>query len=313
MHYTAAVITISDKGSRGERTDTSGPALQEILSSKGWTVAHTAMLPDDYEAIKAELIKCADELAIQLVLTTGGTGFSPRDITPEATLAVIERETRGIPEAMRAESMKITPRGMLSRAVAGIRGRTLIVNLPGSEKAVRECLNAVIGALMHGIDTLCGNSGDCAPSAQLCGKSAKILAVCISEKKGEQKHPVPKVKLKMEHGIMGDAHAGNWHRQISLLGIESVDKLRAKLDIELSAGAFAENILTEGIELYRLPVGTKLRIGEALCEVTQIGKECHNDCAIRKTCGDCVMPREGIFVKVLGEGEVKAGDIITVL
>ena len=142
--------------------------------------------------------------------------------------------------------------------------------------------------------------------------SAVIKAVCISEKKGQQKRPVERVLLRPEHGIVGDAHAGNWHRQISLLGQESVDRLQEKIRIPLFPGAFAENILCEGIELYKLPVGARLRVGTALCEVTQIGKECHADCAIRRQAGDCVMPREGIFVIVLEEGEAKAGDLVTV-
>ncbi len=127
---------------------------------------------------------------------------------------------------------------------------------------------------------------------------AVVTAVCISDKKGVQKHTVPEITVKINHGIEGDAHAGDWHRQISLLGEESVDKLRAHIP-DLPPGAFAENILTKGITLYELPIGTKLRIGGALLEVTQIGKECHQSCAIRKAAGDCVMPREGIFVIVL--------------
>ena len=154
MIYSAAVITVSDKGYAGQRVDTSGPAICEMAREHGFDVQYTAIVPDDMEMIKAELIKCADELHISLVLTTGGTGFSPRDITPEATLAVIERETRGIPEAMRAESMRITPRGCLSRSAAGIRGRTLIINLPGSLKAAKENLLAVIDAVGHGMDML---------------------------------------------------------------------------------------------------------------------------------------------------------------
>jgi len=141
---------------------------------------------------------------------------------------------------------------------------------------------------------------------------AKVIAVCISEKKGTMKHPVDSVQLKKEHGIIGDAHAGNWHRQVSLLADESVEKMREKFP-DIPVGAFAENILTEGIELCTLPIGTKLRIGETLLEVTQIGKECHADCAIRQQVGDCVMPREGIFAIVLEEGSVKAGDTIEVL
>lgn len=163
MKYTAAVITVSDKGARGERADTSGPALCTTLEEAGYEIAHKNIIPDEKEAIKAELIKCADNKRVGLVLTTGGTGFSPRDVTPEATLAVIERETRGIPEAMRAESLRLTPRGCLSRAAAGIRGRTLIVNLPGSEKAAKENLAAVLGAIGHGMDMLYSSgSADCA-------------------------------------------------------------------------------------------------------------------------------------------------------
>jgi MOSC domain-containing protein YiiM len=141
----------------------------------------------------------------------------------------------------------------------------------------------------------------------------KVLAVCISEIKGIQKHPVEQVELRVDHGIVGDAHAGNWHRQVSLLGQESVDKLQGKLDFQLKPGDFAENILTEGICVYQIPVGTKIRLGTALCQVTQIGKTCHNDCAIRKAAGDCVMPREGIFVKVLEDGVLRPGDEVTVL
>ena len=144
-------------------------------------------------------------------------------------------------------------------------------------------------------------------------QAAVIRAVCISEKKGQQKHPVESVHLRPEHGIDGDAHAGNWHRQVSLLGQESVDRLQEKISIRLFPGAFAENILCEGLDLYKLPVGTRLRIGTALCEVTQIGKECHADCAIRRQAGDCVMPREGIFVIVLEEGDAKAGDRVCVV
>ena len=163
MSYTAAVITISDKGYTGERIDTSGPALVELLKNKGYEVVYTTIIPDDFETIKAELCKCADEKAIALVLTTGGTGFSPRDITPEATMAVVERPTPGIPEAMRAASMKITPKGCLSRSAAGIRKRTLIINLPGSRKASQENILAVIDPVAHGLDMLYSEgSADCA-------------------------------------------------------------------------------------------------------------------------------------------------------
>ena len=139
---------------------------------------------------------------------------------------------------------------------------------------------------------------------------AMIRAVCISERKGEQKRPVPAVHLRPGHGIDGDAHAGSGHRQVSLLAQESVDAMQSRTEVPLDPGVFAENIRCEGIALRELPVGTKIRIGTALCEVSQIGKECHAGCAIRQQAGDCVMPREGIFAIVLTEGDAKAGDRI---
>ena len=163
MSYTAAVITISDKGYIGQREDTSGPNLCRILKEKGYELVYTGLVPDDMEMIKQELVKCCDDLKINLILTTGGTGFSPRDITPEATMAVVERPTPGIPEAMRAESMRITPKGCLSRSAAGIRKQSLIINLPGSKKASEENILAVIGAVGHGLEMLLGSgSADCA-------------------------------------------------------------------------------------------------------------------------------------------------------
>lgn len=141
---------------------------------------------------------------------------------------------------------------------------------------------------------------------------ASVLAVCISEKRGTKKRQVPFIDVKMNHGIIGDAHSGNWHRQISLLAQESVDKM-LNLGIELSAGDFAENIVTKGITLKTLPVGTKLLVGETILEVTQIGKECHNDCEIKRLVGKCVMPTEGIFAKVIKEGRIQNNDLIEVL
>ena len=162
MEYTAAVITVSDKGSVGQREDTSGPALVKLLTENGYTVVYTAMVPDEIGDIQRELLFCADEKRVCLVLTTGGTGFSRRDVTPEATEGVLEKRTPGIPEAMRAASMRITPMGCLSRETAGIRGDTLIINLPGSKKASVENFSAVVGPVRHGIDTLLGVSHDCA-------------------------------------------------------------------------------------------------------------------------------------------------------
>lgn len=154
MVYTAAVITVSDKCSVGERVDTSGPNLCRILSEAGWEVQYTATVPDEAEQIATQLRHAAEDLRLNLILTTGGTGFSPRDITPEATLTVVQRLTPGISEAMRAESMKITPKGCLSRGVSGIYRQSLIINLPGSKKAAEENILVVLPALKHGVEML---------------------------------------------------------------------------------------------------------------------------------------------------------------
>lgn len=159
---TVGVITISDKGSRGERVDQGGPLIQEIVTQKGWIVKASAIIPDEQDLIERKLIEFTDDKGVDLIVTTGGTGFSPRDVTPEATLAVIDRAAPGLAEAMRMESLKVTPMAMLSRAVAGIRKQTIIINLPGSPKGVKECLEVVLPALGHGIEILKGTSGDCA-------------------------------------------------------------------------------------------------------------------------------------------------------
>jgi MOSC domain-containing protein YiiM len=141
----------------------------------------------------------------------------------------------------------------------------------------------------------------------------KVIAINISEKKGVPKKTIEEGMFKIDHGLVGDAHAGNWHRQVSLLGIESIDKMKA-LGVEgLCTGKFAENLTTEGLELWKLPIGTKLEIGETIQEVTQIGKECHTKCAIYHQVGNCVMPTDGIFTKVLKEGIIRPGDIIRVI
>ena len=141
----------------------------------------------------------------------------------------------------------------------------------------------------------------------------KILAICTSPRRGTVKTEVPSAVLTPEWGIVGDAHAGDWHRQISLLAVESVDTMRADCPVPLDSGVFAENINTAGIDLRHLPVGTLLRVGPALLRVTQIGKKCHSDCAIRRTAGRCVMPTDGIFAVVVEEGRIKAGDEIALV
>lgn len=164
--FTAAVVTVSDRGACGERADGSGPRIETLLKERGYDVVHREIVPDEAGEIERALVRLADERDVALVLTTGGTGFSPRDVTPEATERACTRMVPGIPEAMRAASLRVTPRGMLSRGAAGIRGGTLIVNLPGSPKAAIENLEAVLPALKHGLEMLRGGPADCA--AQGC-------------------------------------------------------------------------------------------------------------------------------------------------
>ena len=160
--YTTAIVTLSDKGSKGERVDVSGQRIRELLPADKYQVVSYTLLPDDRSQIEAELIRLADEEQVDLLLPTGGTGFSPRDVTPEATYAVMDRNAPGIAEALRAYSMSITKRAMLSRAASVLRGKTLIVNLPGSPKAVTEELSYLLGTLEHGLDILRGRDSECA-------------------------------------------------------------------------------------------------------------------------------------------------------
>lgn len=141
--------------------------------------------------------------------------------------------------------------------------------------------------------------------------TGEVIAVCVSKSKGERKTPVSAVTLLPDHGIVGDAHAGDWHRQVSLLAMESIEKMQ-RLGLSVDTGDFAENITTKGLDLPSLPIGTRLILGDVVLEVTQIGKECHNRCAIYYQAGDCVMPKEGIFARVLQPGEVKPGDAVIV-
>lgn len=163
--FNAGIITVSDKGSQGKRQDLSGPAIAEILAGAGIEIKQILIIPDEVEQIQKTIIQFADVEKLDVILTTGGTGVSPRDLTPDATLKVIDKEVPGMAEAMRLASMKITPHAMISRAVAGIRGRCLIINLPGSPKGAKENLTAVLPALQHAIEKIKGDDRDCAISS----------------------------------------------------------------------------------------------------------------------------------------------------
>jgi len=160
--FKVGILTVSDKGWRGERQDRSGEVIREILSQIGAHITNYDIIPDEKNLIAEKLIKWTDEDKVDVIITTGGTGLGPRDVTPEATLSVVDRVAPGFAEAMRAESLKKTPHAMLSRAVSGTRGGCLIINLPGSPKAARECLGSILPALPHAVETLRGQGGECA-------------------------------------------------------------------------------------------------------------------------------------------------------
>jgi molybdopterin adenylyltransferase len=261
MSYKAAVITVSDKGALGERPDTSGPAICKTLESKGWNIVYTSIIPDEKDKIKAELTKCADELKINLVLTTGGTGFSPRDITPEATLEVIERRTAGIPEAMRAESLKITPKGCLSRSEAGIRKKTLIINLPGSKKAANENLMAIIDPIEHGIEMLLGEgSADCGEPHQNQRKEIPSMDEWLREAKADPS--ANKVGMYLTHnGVVrqtAKAKVRDGHKNTALVSGMLFSYNKEKVD-----AAVTDTYKMDGIYYVRIWLNEgKLNVGD---------------------------------------------------
>ena len=302
-----AVLVLSDRCSAGLRPDLSGPALADWLAARGAAVTGCDVIPDDRDAIAARLEGLCDDGGCDVVLTCGGTGVSPRDVTPEATRAVLDLELPGFAEAMRAASARLTPHALISRAVAGARRGTLVINLPGSPRAAVENLEAVWAAVPHAAAKLRGDPRDCAVADAARGH---LEAVCLSAAKGTVKTAVPVARLEAGHGLVGDAHAGPWHRQVSLLAGESVDRVREVLP-GLVAGAFAENLVLRGLDLATAQVGDRFAVGpEAVLEVTQIGKECHQACAIGVATGDCIMPREGLFCRVLAGGEIRPGDAV---
>lgn len=293
MSYTAAVLTVSDRGFRGERRDESGPAVRAILEEAGWEVVHTAILPDEREEIQAALEDCADRLGVNLVLTTGGTGFSPRDVTPEATLAAADREARGIPEAMRAESMRITLRGCLSRSAAGIRGRTLMVNLPGSEKAARENLLAVLGALGHGVEMLLSaGSADCAAPA--AGRTPPSMDQWLREAKACPE--AGRIGMYLTHnGVVRETARAAVREGVQT---EPVRGMRFSCDREKLEAALAETRGMEGVYYVRAWLNEgELKPGEDIMYVLVGGDirprvEAALQFLVEKLKGECVREEE---------------------
>ena len=263
VKYTAAVITVSDKGFRGEREDTSGPALCEMLQTRGWTIAYTSIVPDDKAMIQRELLLCADELKTDLVLTTGGTGFSPRDVTPEATMEIIERSVPGIPEVMRAESMKITPHGCLSREIAGIRDGTLIINLPGSKKASTENFSAVCGPVRHGVEMLkSAGSADCAPSETEANKSKTKPSIDQWLREAKTDPDAGKVGMYLTHNGVVRSTARALVRQNDS-SVRPVTSMQFSYDKHKTAEAIEDARLMDGVYYVRvwLNEGT-LQVGD---------------------------------------------------
>jgi len=202
MAHTAAIITVSDKGFSGEREDRSGPALEALLKEEGFCVLHRALVPDETEAIRRELLYCADEAKIELILTTGGTGFSPRDITPEASLPLFEKNCPGLSELMRQRSLQITDRACLSRGVCGIRKASLILNLPGSPKGACENLQAVLKPLLHGLEMLrSAGSADCAEKASSYSKTKCFAAPSLEDwmREAEASAQAEKIGMYLSH------------------------------------------------------------------------------------------------------------------
>ena len=275
MGYTAAVITVSDKGAKGERKDRSGPALCKLLETAGYRVIYTAMVPDEQEAVCSELLHCTDELRAALILTTGGTGFSPRDITPEAAECVFERKVPGIPELMRAESMRITPKGCLSRSVAGIRGRSLIITLPGSPEAAAENITPVLPAVEHGLAMLLSEgSADCAESGAE-GKepvrpdsSVREKVPSLEDWAGEAVRSENAAKIGVllsHHGIVRASSRREARDGIPTAPVAAMLLLPDRIRAEAAAGE-ARNM--EGVYYLRLWINEgKLSVGEDIMKV----------------------------------------------
>ncbi|MDR2752631.1 MAG: hypothetical protein LBC41_18400 [Clostridiales bacterium] len=308
MEYTASVITVSDSCSEGSRDDSTGPAVARLLEEHGWTVVHTEIVPDEFDAIAAALINSTDTLGVRLCATNGGTGFSQRDITPEASKSVYEREAPGLPEQMRRRSMETGSTGILSRQTAGLRGKTLIINLPGSRPAAVECYMSVAHALRHAIDML--DSEASSYHVELAEKpkpesQAKVTAVCVGATPHGRKSEAKAIQLIKGSGVLGDAY--DEEIPVCIFPLEVVNRLQDESPITLKPGIFSENILASGLP--PLIEGSVLRIGSAKLEVIKTNGELPTESAAFGAFGDAPLAA-GIHARVLESGPIKAGDAI---
>lgn len=266
--FKAAVITLSDKGAAGLREDKSGPIIKEMLEESGLChVCEEVLIGDEAEELKAHLIRMSDRENYDLILTTGGTGMSPRDITPEATCQVADRMVPGIAEYMRYKSFEITPRAMLSRAVAVMRGQTLIINLPGSPKAVRENLSFIMPALEHGLEIMTGRAAECgSDDSRVKGKA-------------DGEHKAKKAK-----------------REVSFLDRNSRNRIDEGVDTRaLCQRKFREDITLEGINVAELEPGDIIRYEGELFEISEVGKRCFDSCKLYQEEGPCFLARHCAF------------------
>lgn len=265
--FKAAVITLSDKGAQGLREDRSGAVIREALEESGFcTVCETVLIGDEPSELKENLIRMCDKERYALVLTTGGTGLSPRDITPEATCEIADRTVPGISEYMRYKSFEITPRAMLSRGVSVMRGQTLIINLPGSPKAVRENMEFIMPALMHGLEIMTGRASECGDAPQAGKKSSS---------RGSRKD-----------------------REVSFLDGESRRRIDAEKNLKaLCHKRFREDITLEGTDVSGFKAGDMISHGDECFEITQVGKSCFEECELYREKGPCFLASHCAFGK----------------
>jgi molybdenum cofactor synthesis domain-containing protein len=278
------------------------------LEEHGWTVVHTEIVADEFDSIATALITSTDTLGVRLCATAGGTGFSQRDITPEASKSVYDREAPGLPEQMRRRSMETGSTGILSRQTAGLRGKTLIINLPGSRSAAVECYMSVAHALRHAIEMLDSEGSSChAESAEKPKpeNAAKVTAVCVGNSPRGRKSEAKAIQLIKGSGALGDAY--DEEVPVFIFPLEEVNRLQDESPITLKPGIFSENILAAGLP--PLSEGSVLRIGDAKLEVIKTNGELPTESPAFGAFGEAPLAA-GVHARVIESGAVKAGDAI---